>query len=140
MTSYNGVIVTHIMVSDRFCFTKKKRVAISPRAGAHVGQRNLWLKCHSMELARLSGKVVLSCHHVRSANGTAKTMSGRTSTTITFLFGRIGRPRLRPIHHKTQSSNIYHGRAFIRGRSVASRWGFQMRPTLMPREVIAPPH
>ena len=34
-----------------------------------------------MELARLSGKVVLSRHHVRTANSTAKTMSGRTSTT-----------------------------------------------------------
>ena len=84
----------------------------------------------------MSGKVVLSRYHVRSANGTAKTMSGRTPTTMAFLFGRIGRPRLRLIHCKTQSSNIYRGRAFIRGHSVASRWGFQNRPTLVPREVI----
>ena len=33
----------------------------------------------------MSGKVVLSRHHARTANGTAKTMSGRTSTTITFF-------------------------------------------------------
>ena len=65
-------------------------------------------------------------------------MSGRTSTTITFLFGRSGRPRLRLIHRKTQSSNMHRGRAFIRGRSVASRWGFQMRPTLCSWEVISP--
>ena len=64
-------------------------------------------------------------------------MSGQTSTTITFSFGRVGRPRLRLIHRKTQSSNIYRGRAFIRGRSVASRWGFQNRRTLVPREVHA---
>ena len=66
-------------------------------------------------------------HHVRTcfANGTAKTMSGRTSTTMTFSFGRIGKvARFRLIHRKTQSSNIHLGRAFIRGRSVASRWLF----------------
>ena len=38
-----------------------------------------------------------------------------------FLFGRVGRARLRLIHRKAQSSNIHRGRAFIRGRSVASR-------------------
>ena len=64
-------------------------------------------------------------------------MSGRTSTTITFPFGRIGRPRLRLIHRKTQSSNIHCGRTFIRGRSIASRWGFQMRPTLCSWEVVS---
>ena len=90
-----------------------------------------------MELARLSGKVVLSRHHVRTANGAAKTMSGRTSKTITFLFGRIGGPRLRIIHCKTQSSNIHRGRAFIRGRSAASIWGFFLRRTLCSWEVCA---
>ena len=64
-------------------------------------------------------------------------MSGRTPTSITCLFGRVGRPRLRLIHRKTQSSNIHRARAFIRGRSVASRWGFQMRPTLCSWEVEA---
>lgn len=34
-----------------------------------------------------------------------------------------------------QSSNIYRGRAFIRGRSVASRWGFVNRRTLCSWEV-----
>ena len=43
MTSHNDVIVTHIMVSDRNIFFKKKYVAISPRSGAHVGERNLLL-------------------------------------------------------------------------------------------------
>ena len=33
---------------------------------------------------------------------------------------------------------MHRGRAFIRGRSVASRWGFQMRPTLCSWEVISP--
>jgi len=43
MTSYNDVIVTHIMVSDRNIFSKKKYVAISPRSGAHDAERNLLL-------------------------------------------------------------------------------------------------
>ena len=62
-------------------------------------------------------------------------MSGRTSTTTIFPFGRIGRPSLRLIHRNTQSSNIHRGRAFIRGRSIAFMWGFQMRPTLCSWEV-----
>ena len=48
-----GVIVTHIPVSDRNVFSKKRYVAISPSAGAHVGERNLLLsaKCHPAELS-----------------------------------------------------------------------------------------
>ena len=46
--------------------------------------------------------------------------SGRTSTTVTFRDRRFIRLRLRLIHCKTQSSNIYIERAFVRGRSVAS--------------------
>ena len=37
------VTETHILVSDRNIFSKKKYVSISPNAGAHVGERNLLL-------------------------------------------------------------------------------------------------
>ena len=39
----NDVTVTHILISDRNIFFKKKYVAISPRSGEHVGERNLFL-------------------------------------------------------------------------------------------------
>ena len=38
----HGVILTHILVSYRNNF-QKKCVSISPRSGAHVGERNLFL-------------------------------------------------------------------------------------------------
>ena len=50
------VTVTHILISDRNIFSKKKYVSTSPRPGAHVCERNLFLsrirrsnriKCHS---------------------------------------------------------------------------------------------
>ena len=37
------VTETHISPSDRIFFSKKKYVAISPRSGAYVGERNLLL-------------------------------------------------------------------------------------------------
>ena len=42
MTSKMMSLITHILVSDRIFF-QKKYVAISPRPGAHVGERNLLL-------------------------------------------------------------------------------------------------
>ena len=69
-------------------------MAISPRSGAHGSERNLLLSAirrptadgrRPTELARLSRKIILPRHHMRTANGAAKTMSGWTSTFITFL-------------------------------------------------------
>ena len=42
-SAQSDVIETHIPPSDRNIFSKKKYVAISPWAGAHVGERNLLL-------------------------------------------------------------------------------------------------
>ena len=57
----------------------------------------------------------------------------QTSTTINLIWSkRIGRARSRPIHRKMQSSNMNRGRAFIRDRSVVSRWGFEMARTFLP--------
>ena len=42
-SSGNGAIVMYIMVPDRNVASKNKYLAISPRPGAHVGERNLLL-------------------------------------------------------------------------------------------------
>ena len=39
----NDVTTTHILISDRNIFSKKKYVPTSPRSGGHVGERNLFL-------------------------------------------------------------------------------------------------
>ena len=39
----NDVTLTHILISDRNIFSKKKYVSTSPRPGGHVGERNLFL-------------------------------------------------------------------------------------------------
>ena len=39
----NDATVTHILISDRNIFFKKKNVSTSPRPGAHFGERSLFL-------------------------------------------------------------------------------------------------
>ena len=50
------VTETHISPSDRNIFLKKKYVAISPRSGAYVGERNLLLLISAIRRSWLFGR------------------------------------------------------------------------------------